>query len=73
MPKTKIRLVGNGTSGAWTEEGTDATWVRDQYTEPRETLFDCAACEEPIKDWYLYTCLDGGDAAHLDCVELVTP
>lgn len=76
----KIRLVENTADNAGTFDELDengnrqgVTWVRDGYTEPRESLFDCAACDQPIKDWYLWTCMDDGDAAHLDCVEVVTP
>lgn len=69
--KCPVRLVKDSISGLYTEEGTDATWTPDEYTEPRDTLFDCAACGQPIEDWNLWTCLDGGDAAHQGCVEVV--
>lgn len=45
-------------------------WIRDSYTEPREFLFVCADCGELIEEWELYSCLDGGDAAHTGCVEV---
>lgn len=50
----------------------DVAWVRDSYTEPRESLFDCSECEQPIEEWDLWTCLDGGDAAHQGCVEITS-
>lgn len=69
----KIKLTANG-DGSYTEVGTDdVTWVRDSYTEPRETIFDCDVCDQPIFEWELWTCLDGGEAAHTACVEVVTP
>ena len=66
---SKIQLVPRG-DGTYAEPGTDVTWVEDSYTEPRETEFECVVCERPIEDWDLYTCLDGGDAAHVSCVEV---
>ena len=64
---TVIELYSNY-DGTFTEAGTEATWVRDTCTEPREAEFECAGCDLPIGDWDLWTCLDGGDAAHLSCV-----
>jgi len=40
----------------------DVIWVRDSYTEPREG--------QPIDEMDLFTCLDGGDAAHVSCVQI---
>lgn len=48
-----------------------AEWVYDSYTEPREALAQCCVCGQEIGEWYLYTCLDGGEAAHLRCVRIV--
>ena len=48
----------------------DVAWVRDRYGEPREAEFDCASCGKPITEWELWTCLDGGDAAHEGCVTI---
>jgi hypothetical protein len=48
----------------------DVIWVRDSYTEPREGLFECCECEQPIDEMDLFTCLDGGDAAHVSCVQI---
>lgn len=71
--KCPIRLVRDGISAVYTEEDQDVTWVSDEYTEPRDTLYDCVVCERPIEDWTLFTCLDGGEAAHNKCVEVVQP
>lgn len=68
MPK-KIVLVKAGL-GTYTEPGTDVVWIRDSYTEPREAEFECDACGKPITEWELWTCMDGGEAAHLDCVRV---
>lgn len=73
----KIKLVSNddgvfANSGTFSEPGTDVTWIRSEYTEPRESLFDCCVCDKPIEDWYMYTCMDGGEDAHIDCVEVVS-
>lgn len=70
----KIRLVrtGDGTYDELDEQGNreGVAWVRDEYTEPRDTLYECAACGLDIEDWWLWTCLDGGDTAHRSCVEV---
>lgn len=66
-----IQLVKDGMAGVYTEVGTDTSWTPDEYTEPREFLFDCCACDNPIEDWALWTCLDGGEAAHKGCVKVV--
>lgn len=63
-------FVRNNGDSTYIEENTDAVWVRDSYTEPREMLFGCIACGEEITDWDLWTCLDGGDAAHTSCVTI---
>jgi hypothetical protein len=73
MKGEKVKLIPqDGIGGAYTEYGTDVTWVRDTYTEPRDTLYDCVVCEEPIEEWNLFTCLDGGEAAHIGCVVRTT-
>lgn len=70
MPHPLIVLVHNEDDGTFTEADTDAViWVRDGYTEPRELLFCCVACQTLITDWFFMTCMDGGDAAHITCVE----
>lgn len=63
----KIQLTEQP-DGSLTETDADVAWVRDSYTEPREHLFRCCVCETEIEDWHLMTCLDGGEAAHRDCV-----
>jgi hypothetical protein len=63
----KITLVPAG-DGTYTEPGTDVTWVRDSYTEPREAEFECCACGQPVTGWDFWTCMDGGEAAHEYCV-----
>jgi hypothetical protein len=60
--------------GMLTEDGTDvAFWVTTTYTEPREALDECADCRQPITEWDLMICLDGGDTAHTGCVEITKP
>lgn len=70
----KITLIASGLGlyAELAEDGTvnDVAWVRDRYTEPRDTEFECAACGKPITEWELWTCLDGGEAAHEDCVTI---
>lgn len=68
MPE-KIQLIELA-DGSLTEDVADVAWVRDGYTEPREFLETCVVCEQEIEDWYLMTCLDGGEAAHNSCVEI---
>lgn len=53
--------------GTYRENGS-VIWVPDSYTEPRDSLFDCCVCDKPIEDWNLWTCMDGGEAAHNACV-----
>lgn len=76
-----ITLTPNG-DGTYAEIQTDpdgfggqditleVAWIRDGYTEPRDSLYDCDDCGEPIEEWELWTCLDGGEAAHLRCVTI---
>lgn len=63
---TRIHLHPSA-GDTYTEEGGEAVWVRDEYTEPRETLFDCIACGRPVEDWFLFTCLSGGETLHYGC------
>lgn len=65
-----IQLISNG-DGTLSEPGTDVTWVPDAYTEPRETVFNCDDCGGQITEWYFWTCMDGGEAAHTRCVTVV--
>lgn len=53
------------------EIGTPCMWVHDQYTWPLEGFLTCCECGYEITDETLWTCLDGGDAAHNGCVEVV--
>lgn len=71
-----IKLAANG-DGTYREVGHEVndvdphvTWVKTEYTEPREATDECTVCEKPIEDWQLWLCLDGGEAAHLSCVEV---
>jgi hypothetical protein len=67
-PSVKLYRVGTQEYG---EVGApDVTWVLDEYTEPRGSSFDCCACGDEIEEDTLWTCLDGGEAAHRQCVEI---
>lgn len=68
-PTIKLYTRRDGSVG---EVGADplVTWILDTYTEPRDSLFPCEACGEDIEEWELWTCLDGGEAAHITCVEI---
>jgi hypothetical protein len=68
-----IMLTPNddGTYAEWAGTAKlDVTWIRDSYTEPRGFLFECADCGSGIAEWEMFSCLDGGDAAHTGCVEV---
>jgi hypothetical protein len=69
MMAEKVTLIPAGL-GTYTEPGQDVVWVRDRYTEPREAEFECCVCERPIEEWEFWTCMDGGEAAHEDCVTI---
>lgn len=66
-----ITLTPRG-DGTYAEPGQDVAWVLTSYTEPREHLDDCTECGEPIGDWTLFLCMDGGEAAHVNCTA-ITP
>ena len=66
-------IILRDVDGVLTEGGDDitqgqVTWVHDSYTEPREYLLECADCATEIGEWELFTCLDGGESAHVSCV-----
>jgi hypothetical protein len=67
-----ITLTPNGDS-AYSEPGQDVIWVLTTYTEPRENTDDCTECGEPIEEWDLFLCLDGGETAHTRCITFETP
>jgi hypothetical protein len=64
-----FHLISNG-DGTFSEPGSDAVWVLDTYTEPRESLAECDECHDEIGDWALWTCMDGGEAVHTGCVRI---
>ena len=69
----KLLLRPDGTYAELESDGSvnEVAWVRDSYTEPREAEFECCECRQPIEDEHFWTCLDGGEAAHKSCVEIV--
>ena len=69
----KLLARDDGTYAELESDGSvnEVAWVRDSYTEPREAEFECCECQLPIEEDHLWTCLDGGEAAHQGCVEIV--